>query len=105
MLIECENVCIYGVYCLNIALFDTHFLFNELLEYNNWMLGKLSHMLNFSSIQQLYFEDPLNKQWVLSNVMKCSNPNMYRLFTLNEPTSFHIASTCLLSTLLLTMPM
>ena len=40
----------------------TYCLFNEPLEYNNWMLGKLSLLLSFLSIWLLYYEGLLNKQ-------------------------------------------
>lgn len=62
----------------NLTQLNTYCLFNVPLEYNNRMLGKLSLLLNFSSIRLIYSKDPLNKQWVLSNVIN-SRPLNYSL--------------------------
>ena len=54
----------------SIKLLSIYCLFSGPSQYNNRMLGKLSLFLSFSSIQLLYSEGPLNKEWVLFNVMR-----------------------------------
>ena len=62
------------------TLLNTYCVFSGPFKYNSWMLEKLSLLFSFSSIQLLYFKGPLNKEWVLSNVMTlCERQVCFRI--------------------------
>jgi len=70
VIVCCSTTIIFCGLDLDGTLLNTHNFFSGPSWYINRMLKKVSMRLDFMSIRLLYYEGPLNKQWVLRNVME-----------------------------------